>query len=630
MVLILACGGFAWAGETVPSATLWGSHSLNKVARTASPDSDRPSPVLMAGARGEIVSGQAVFRSTADLPDVTVSISDLRHRDSGVTISAAAISLQWVRYIDVDRNTSGIPDDELVAKAPTAIADPFWEGRTIPVEAGQSQPVWIEARVPRRAQAGDYKGRLAVGSRQGKIELPVVLHVWDFEMPQDRHLSVINWWSFPGKGYQGRVESESPEYWELLGRFCTFLAEHRQTAVNASIGLIRRAGNETDTARYDTSQLERYAEVAFAAGIRRIHLHAVGQRTGGITDPRSRVTPRDADFRRLAALEKTIRRRGWQDRFLVAICDEPFVHHEESYAKVVERVHQVAPSVRCVEAVETEYLGKLDVYVPKLSHLNLWYPRFDRLRREGAEIWFYTCCHPVGRYPNRFLDQSLLKVRVLHWLNYLYDLKGYLHWGLNHYGTDAPYTQEGISKGLPLGDRAIVYPGKDGLLGSLRFSAQRDGLQDYEYLWMLEHRLQKIKQRIGKDALWLDPGQRSLELCRRVTWSFCGYTRDPNVLLDTRRTIAEEIESLGTDPLLVVQTSPAEGTPIPAGPRHVIVRGLASPGASVLLDGQPVPNVRPSGYFYHYRFLSDKPTITIAVKHQGKMRTVTRTFRLVD
>ncbi len=165
-------------------------------------------------------------------------------------------------------------------------------------------------------------------------------------------------------------------------------------------------------------------------------------------------------------------------------------------------------------------------------------------REQGGELWFYTCCHPAGRYPNRFLDQSLLKVRVLHWINYLYDLQGYLHWGLNYYGSDDPYTEDGISKDLPLGDRAIVYPGEKGMIGSLRFSAQRDGLQDYEYLWVLEDRLRSIKEQVGEDAFWLDPRQRSLELCRRVIWSFHDYTRDPNILLETRRAIAEEIESL--------------------------------------------------------------------------------------
>jgi len=109
---------------------------------------------------------------------------------------------------------------------------------------------------------------------------------------------------------------------------------------------------------------------------------------------------------------------------------------------------KLAPSVRCIEAVETEYLGALDVYVPKLSHLNLWYPRFRDAQREGAELWFYTCCHPVGRYPNRFLDQSPLKVRVLHWINYLYDLDGYLHWGLNHFAGETIPTARRESAGV--------------------------------------------------------------------------------------------------------------------------------------------------------------------------------------
>ncbi len=298
---------------------------------------------------------------------------------------------------------------------------------------------------------------------------------------------------------------------------------------------------------------------------------------------------------------------------------------------MVNRVHEIAPHIRCIEAVEAEYLGALDVYVPKLSHLNLWYPRFDRVRQEGAELWFYTCCHPVGRYPNRFLDQSLLKVRVLHWINYLYDLDGYLHWGLNHFAAGDPYTEVALSEGLPLGDRAIAYPGTNGLLGSLRFSAMRDGLQDYEYLWVLENELSRIKQRIGKEAFWLDPRQRPLELCRRVVWSFYDYTRSPEVMLDTRAAVAREIEQLTSEPLLIVQTSPPEGTVVPAGPRNIGVRGLVPPGAKVTLNGKPVTNVRPSGYFLQAHFMSaNNPTITVTVEHNGKKRTAERVFTLTD
>ena len=629
LLFILLFSAFGTA-RAVDKAVLWPSDALSKVMRSDMPKANSENLLQITAARAEIVSSQAILWSHKDVGAALVSITDLRHTEADAVIPASAVKLQWVRYIDINRNTAGVPDDELVVKAPASVPDPFWENPGIPVQADLAQPIWIEIHVPRSARAGDYHGKLTVTAEADLFEMPVKLHVWDFEVPSQRHLSVINWWRFPGLGFE-EIKSHSEEYWDLLGRFCAFLVEHRQTDIQTSISLIQETGDGQQGYSYDTSRLERYAEVAFGAGIRQIHLHSVGRRTAYPTDPSSRIEPVESNLRRLAAWEKVVRHRNWQNRFLVSISDEPFIHHEESYAAMVDRVHKVAPSVRCIEAVEAEYLGKLDVYVPKLSHLNLWYPRFAQVQREGAELWFYTCCHPVGRYPNRFLDQSLLKVRVLHWINYLYDMDGYLHWGLNHFAGDNPYTQEAVSKGLPLGDRAIVYPGTNGLLGSLRFSAMRDGLQDYEYLLVLENELSKIKQRIGKEASWLDPRQRPLELCRRVVWSFHEYTRDSDIMLDTRNAIAREIEQLTTEPLLIVQTSPPEGTNVPAGPRNIGVRGLVQPGAKVTLNGKPIKNVRASGYFLQAYFMPDNnPTITITVEQNGKKRTAERTFKLID
>ncbi len=629
LLLIPVVSAFA-ASPSAEEAAFWPSDAMSKVMPSDTPRADSENLLQIAAARAEIASSQAVFRSLKDVAAAAVGISDLKQAEDNAIIPASAVKLQWVRYIDINRNTSGIPDDELVVKAPASIPDPFWEAPNIPIKANHTQPVWVEINVPKDCRPGDYHGKLLVTTAEQSFEMAVILHVWDFEVPTERHLAVINWWRFPGLGFEG-VKPYSEEYWDLLRRFCTFLVEHRQTDIQTSIGLIEETGSEQQGYSYDTSRLERYAEATFEAGIRQIHLHSVGTRTADITDPASRIEPVESNLRLLAAWEKVIRRRNWPNRFLVSISDEPFIHHEETYAAVVDRVHAVAPSIRCIEAVEAEYLGKLDVYVPKLSHLNLWYPRFDQVRREGAELWFYTCCHPVGRYPNRFLDQSLLKVRVLHWINYLYDLDGYLHWGLNHYAGDNPYTQEAISEGLPLGDRAIVYPGKNALLGSLRFSAMRDGLEDYEYLWVLENEMAKIKERFGKEASWLDPRQRPLELCRRVVWSFYEYTRDADVMLDTRSVIAREIEQITTEPLLIVQTSPPEGTVVPDGPRNIGVRGLVDPGAKVTINGGPVTNVRPSGYFlYAYFMPANNPIITITVEHNGSKRTIERTFKLID
>lgn len=632
---------------------LWPSNCLEKVLVSDIPDKDTPHRLEVFGAQGEIVSAQAVYTPGRNIESAEVSFTGLKRQGSGGMIPVSAVKLQWVRYIDVQKNSSRIPQDELDIIAPNPMPDPFWEGAAIPVKHGTysildnsvyipycSQPVWIEIHVPRDAVPGDYEATLSVDGDGTTASLPVILHVWDFEMPEERHLSVVNWWNLQARGFPA-VEPYSDAYWKRLKQFAEFVVEHRQTYAGiVPIDIIEEKGSAGRGYTYDTKNLERYAEIVFKAGIRQIQVHSVGRLSEsdeifgvgrGVLDSSRHVEANEDAFRRLAVLEELVKRRGWHGQFVVGISDEPFMHHEESYAAVVDRVHEVAPNVRILEAVEAEYLGDLDIYCPKINHLDMWLPTYKRHQENGAELWFYTSRIPVGRYPNRFIDCSLLKMRVQFWMEYFYDLDGYLFWALNSFYTDDPFTDEALGRNSPLGNPAIAYPGAEGIIGSLRFSAMRDGLEDFEYMWVLEDKLCTVKEKVGQDAFWLDPRQRPLELCSRVVQSFHEYTRDPEKMLETRRLLGEEIEALETEPLLIVQTSPPEGSVFPEGPRNLGIRGLVTPGAKVWINGELVVDVNPSGYFRRYHFLLDEePVITIECEFNGKKRSVTRTFRITD
>ena len=414
-----------------------------------------------------------------------------------------------------------------------------------------------------------------------------------------------------------------------------FLRYHRQTDVRVTWHLIEKKKDSDGKAYWDTSVFEKYADTVFKSGLRAVQFWAAGRHNKHILQPDSRTVANKDNMARLAAVQELVIKRGWQGRVYTSLADEPFIHHEKSYRALLGRVREIAPDVGVIEAVETEEIGDLDAVVPKLSHLNLWQPYYESLKRQGKEVWFYTCCHPVGRYPNRFLDQPLIKPRELHWISYLYGLDGYLHWGLNWFKADvAPYSEEGRNPWeLPPGDPQVAYPGKTGFLGSLRLSAMRDGLQDYEYLWELEDGLRELKKRLGDEGGWLDPRQRSLELCRRVVESCYEHTRDPDVLYATRSAVADEIEALAETPLLVVQTSPPEGTTTPAGPIMINVRGVTTPGAKVTINGQLVipQNLGPGGSFFSAQFITaETPEITVTAELDGQVRTALRSFRVVD
>lgn len=604
------------------------TNPLVKVLRTSTPIADGPE-LRVDGARGETASAQAVL-ITGDSPDtVTPSISVLRSLDGKATVAPKCARLQWERYIDLTVNTTDIPLDELVGKAPVSVPDPFWEDAERPVGPNSVQPLWIEIDIPADATPGEYRGELTVSGAKARCSLPVVLRVRDFDMPAERHQRMFEWWDFPGRGFDS-LKPNSQAYWKHLEHMCEMVKRHRQTDVRLSWASVRLT-----EAGCDTSFFEKFAETAFKAGMQAVHLTSLAKHTKSQLKPDSRVIPIEDNFRRLAAVQEVIARRGWKGRVFTSLADEPFIYHEKSYKELLARVRQIAPDISVIEAIETEDVGDLDVYVPKLSHLNLWWPHFEQLKREGKPVWFYICNYPRGRYPNRFLDQQLIATRELHWISYLYGLDGFLHWGFNWFAPDAdPYSEKGVTRSnLPPGDSAVAYPGREGWLGSLRLSATRDGLQDYEYLWTLETRLRDLKNRLGDEARWLDPRQRPLELCRRVVQSFCDYTRDPKVLLDTRLAIADEIEALARSPMLYVQTSPPEGAVTPDGPIMINVRGVATPGAKITINDQVVidDNISQSGCFIGAVFIdAARPEVVVTAEFNGVKLTARRRFVVVQ
>jgi len=619
---------------------VWSVSPLARVFPDSTPPESGSAPLDAAGARGEIVTAQLAVRS-GSARKVGVRAADLEG-PGGARIPAQAVRMWWERRIALTRNTVKTPPEELDRAAPCEVADPFWEDADRDLAAGRTEGVWIEILVPRGIPAGAWRGSVTLDVDGGVRAVPLSLRVWDFDVPEERHLDVVQWFTFPGIPFSKSVKTYSDEWWKLAERFARIIADHRQNVFHAPFSHIRMTYTKDGRFAGDFSRFDRWVETFLRSGrFDRIELDFAGRLEGdGLGDPKGRIRIRrlpveledraaklsDEEVLRgyLGALCAHLRERGWFERSMIHIQDEPFVQHEESYRDTARILAEAAPGLKRIEAIEGEdFFGALEIWVPKLSHLANWYDTaYRRAKDEGAELWFYTCCHPTGRYPNRFLDYPLLKTRVLHWIAYLYDLDGYLHWGLNHFWGDDPFCEDGLSRDLPPGDRAVCYPGRDGYMGSLRWSAMRDGLEDFEYLWVLEGRLRALKDRYGDAARRLDPRQRPTELCRRVVQGFREYVRDPEVLLAARRAMAEEIEAVGRGPLFVVQTSPPDGSIVPGWPRVANLWGIAEPGAEVTVNGRPVANRSQRGVFWEALFLGDREVEVIVEARIGDRQAV--------
>jgi hypothetical protein len=205
----------------------------------------------------------------------------------------------------------------------------------------------------------------------------------------------------------------------------------------------------------------------------------------------------------LPLLVERLREKGWLERYIQCVGDEPNIKNFKGWRKIAKLVRKYAPELKIGDAVHTKNLvGAIDVWVPNLRFFPKEYEHYKKRQDSGDELWFYTAVNPQGEYANRFIEQRLIKTRLLHWINFRYGFTGYIRWGYNNWLTDDPFKKMTIerksnSKYLPAGDAWIVYPGKNGPIDSIRHEAMRDGIADYELLCMLNEHDKTAAQRLA-------------------------------------------------------------------------------------------------------------------------------------
>ena len=627
--------------------SVWPADPMEKIFRDSKPPDTLAKALQVQCARNEYESAQLGITAVEDLADVALEVSDLVAEGTGAKLPAGCVQWNFVGFIPIAKNTPNTVPEELIRQAPFDVPDPLLAERTMTVKAGQTQPVWLTIRVPADAMPGKYLGKITVKTSKGNAEVPVELTVFSFALPDERHLLVTNWFDAGGIAKTHGVKPLSEDFWALLEKYARNMAEHRQNVFMAPWPYIKVTRAADGKLTFDYSDFDHYVETFLNAGVKdRIEIGHVAHfgKDGwsgtdivlakiGVKDPATGKTvalsPEEGLAPLLADLEKHLAERGWLDKAMIHIADEPSAGNIAAWKKASQFVHKAAPKLRRIDAIEgTGFETDLEVCVPKLSHLRNWFDDFKRAQAGGAELWYYICCHPTGFYPNRFLDFSLAKVRLLHWINWRYDVPGYLHWGLTYWGKEPFGTPP---DNLPPGDTHVLYPGKNGPLSSIRWETQRDSLEDYEYLWLLTERMKEAQKRLGPGAARLHPEQRAHEIALGLVRDFDDFTHNPADIHAARAAVAQEIETALEPPLLMVETKPIAGTRLVPGPISVELFGAVEKGTTVKLNNHPL-NVAEDGSFARSVWLGTPNkgittvTITIEAERDGKKKSAVRQY----
>lgn len=498
--------------------------------------------------RGQAKGFQVMVRPREELPGARVRFDDLVHENGADRIESGWLAAHFVNYVDIELNSRATPPEELLWPAPAPYPDELSDDRSRDLPADLLQPIYIRVTAPREAAPGAYRGRGRVESAAGVRPFEFSVTVAPLALPERPQLQFVYWFSWGGPCREFGVEQYSEDGWRVLSRLGELMTAHHQNVVVVPWSLVRSWRDDEGALRHDFADFDRFVRTFQAAGVDRLFcVSHIGSRTTGewlcptMDSHRHRVRSMTTGeeeridvIELLPALERHIDRLGLLDSFSIHVADEPIPVNLESYRELSERVRQAAPRLRRIDAVHVpDLVGALEIWVPQLNYLERWLDEYRAAQQAGNEIWFYVAWVPQGKYPNRMIDSHAIKSRVLHWMNALYDTTGYLHWALNHWHHPLTSLQSP-------GDQYICWPSRHFVANSsLRYEAEREGLEDCELMFML-------RDALVEGGLTREQAQAEMEsVGRRAVREFQDYTRSWEELEQVRlemmrRLVAEQ------------------------------------------------------------------------------------------
>ena len=510
-----------------------------------------PETVARIGlARNEEEGVQLVIdRSDRGLAGVTVEPGDLVSRE-GARIPADDIRVRPVGYVRTR------PSGNYLTERDGWFADVLLRNRAFHVEPETVQPVWVSFRAGAEARPGTYAGRITVTAEGAPARtIPFEITVWDFALPVEHGLPVLvsggtNTGAFGLKG-------NGPEAKALRMSHERLLLEHRMIP---SWPLDKFTWSKAQLPRksdgsFDFSDFDAQAERLLAGGMSRFFI-AMAPRLGkwGFPDHYSEQWKRDMRGY-LEATCRHLREKGWLDKAIFYSIDEAGSKEWVSCKMLYRLVKDVEPRLHVLQtlnepkAVEdlSSSFDIIDVNMRQFQKAGI--PRMQKL---GKETWWYVCCWP-SENPNLFTDYPGIDPRVIGWMSWTHRMTGMVYWQSmswkNGLAALKPKTcvdeitsaWEPRSFGTYNGDGSLFYPGPDKtILCSVRIENYRDGLEDYEYLALLQRALAGGRLR-GDSA---QKARRLLAVDDRICDDDYNYELDGREMLRARREIAQLLSGL--------------------------------------------------------------------------------------
>ncbi|MBE6582259.1 MAG: DUF4091 domain-containing protein [Ruminococcaceae bacterium] len=384
-----------------------------------------------------------------------------------------------------------------------------YSGKALTLEAKTILPFMIEFKTNENTEAGEHNYVYEFKDGKGNVlaTYNVTVHVWDFELPNEKTFVTAFGLGKHWIAYQGIYNAEIHAEWYDI------MLEHNMCAYEIPYDILDDRANDYMSNPRVTSFMVPIPKNEDGS-IDEAKLIATYNKllTNDVWLSKAYFYPLDEpkNVKELAALKE------WEKK-LTALCPEieimaPYYTNiqlgegRDQTDEMAEYTDLWCPKLCLWDDVKS-YGGFLN-YTPSKSFAE----RMAEQQAKGDRMWSYVCNDPDDPYAQMFIDTEGVVQRLMFWQVYQRDIEGFLYWSVNSYGYkegnafmqnatpqnpwETTNTKVTTADGKTIfGCGFLFYPGREVRAGlvvpSIRAKIVRDGVDDIEMFYLAEKYLDK-------------------------------------------------------------------------------------------------------------------------------------------
>lgn len=522
------------------SLNLWFDHLYNRTPQATNTSNGKVKYQIQL-AKNEIEGCQVLIGSENGVEDLKVYITDFTN-EAGNTLKT---SLHWGYYFNVEGErvidplppVTYTPDQDMLdwVNGGNGGGEPITNLQTydgFDIKAGENQTFIIKATSGLDSVPGEYTATLTVVDKDGNEvkKVTVFAYVWNFELPEATSCKTLMCLSgfdvyVSYKDWGGDLRNSEGK--NLPHGYYDFLLANRICAYDLPFGDNSDGSfSEEGVAEYlDNPRVVAFQPLGFGKELTATNV--------------------------ANAYAFLSQKQEWLDKAYFYPVDEPLtvdrLNDINDYGKLLG---EYFPGYKLIVPMHVNYnVGSGDYFSYVSEYVNVWCPKTffyntfaewygdrtltygcsvvteqrlgsfrDRMWAEqegGDEAWWYVTRRPSNPEITLIIDTDAVNLRTLFWQQKLYNVDGFLYYLVNDwtngttkwyvptadeflYGMDAMHEVSAENNVDVYGNGILLYSGvyfaQTDPVGSLRLECVRDGIEDYEYLTILE-------EKYGKDVV---------------------------------------------------------------------------------------------------------------------------------